>query len=164
MGAEPPELPSAPSYVLKPNRDEALSLFNRFFNYALLLPTQGKEDKQYKMKSTTRAVILTTSLLSSSCCAFLATSPTIISQTPSSIISSSPSSHHTRQQHQIIKPSSSQLQMATMTAEELATMSKEEQFEVLGIDDPEKLALGIDPDEVLEFIGTYVGTYIQNHL
>ena len=46
--------------------------------------------------------------------------------------------------------------MATMTAEELATMSKEEQFEVLGIDDPEKLALGIDPDEVLEFIGTYV--------
>lgn len=46
--------------------------------------------------------------------------------------------------------------MATMAAEELATMSKEEQFEVLGVDDPEKLALGIDPDEVLEFIGTYV--------
>ena len=54
--------------------------------------------------------------------------------------------------------------MATMTAEELATMSKEEQFEVLGIDDPEKLALGIDPDEVLEFIGTYVLIYSKSSL
>lgn len=45
--------------------------------------------------------------------------------------------------------------MATMTADELNTMSKSEQLvTLLGVDDEEKLALGIDPDEVLEFIGT----------
>jgi hypothetical protein len=43
---------------------------------------------------------------------------------------------------------------ATLTADELSTMSKDEQLKVLGVDTEEKLALGIDPDEVLEFLGT----------
>jgi hypothetical protein len=43
---------------------------------------------------------------------------------------------------------------ATLTADELSTMGKEEQLKVLGVDSEEKLALGIDPDEVLEFLGT----------
>ena len=42
---------------------------------------------------------------------------------------------------------------ATLTADELSTKSKEEQFQILGVEE-EKLAMGIDPDEVLEFIGT----------
>ncbi|EED87044.1 predicted protein [Thalassiosira pseudonana CCMP1335] len=42
---------------------------------------------------------------------------------------------------------------ATLTADELATMSKEERFNVLGVEE-EKLAMGIEPEEVLEFIGT----------
>ena len=42
---------------------------------------------------------------------------------------------------------------ATMTADELSTISKSEQLKILGVEE-EKLALGIDPDEVLEFIGT----------
>ena len=42
---------------------------------------------------------------------------------------------------------------ATMTADELSTISKSEQLKVLGVEE-EKLALGIDADEVLEFIGT----------
>jgi len=45
---------------------------------------------------------------------------------------------------------------ATLTADELSTMSKDEQLKVLGVDTEEKLALGIDPDEVLEFLGTWV--------
>lgn len=42
---------------------------------------------------------------------------------------------------------------ATLTADELATKSKSEQLQILGVEE-EKLALGIDPDEVLEFLGT----------
>ena len=42
---------------------------------------------------------------------------------------------------------------ATLTADELSTKSKEEQFQILGVEE-EKLALGIDADEVLEFLGT----------
>jgi hypothetical protein len=42
---------------------------------------------------------------------------------------------------------------ATLTAEELSTKSKEDQFQILGVEE-EKLALGIDADEVLQFIGT----------
>ena len=42
---------------------------------------------------------------------------------------------------------------ATLTADELNAMSKDEQFKILGVEE-EKLALGIDPDEVLEYIGT----------
>ena len=40
-----------------------------------------------------------------------------------------------------------------MTAEELATMSEEEMHEILGVP-KDKLALGIDADEVLQFVGT----------
>lgn len=43
---------------------------------------------------------------------------------------------------------------ATLTAEELSTMDKAEQLKALGVDSEERLALGIDPDEVLEFLGT----------
>lgn len=42
---------------------------------------------------------------------------------------------------------------ATLTADELATKSKSEQLQILGVEE-EKLALGIDADEVLEFLGT----------
>jgi hypothetical protein len=42
---------------------------------------------------------------------------------------------------------------ATLTAEELTEMSKEQQLEALGVKE-EELALGIDADEVLQFIGT----------
>lgn len=42
---------------------------------------------------------------------------------------------------------------ATLTADELSSMSKSEQLKILGVEE-EKLALGIDPDEVLQFIGT----------
>ena len=42
---------------------------------------------------------------------------------------------------------------ATLTADELSEMSKEEQLDVLGVKE-EELALGIDADEVLQFIGT----------
>ncbi|KAL7494776.1 hypothetical protein ACHAWT_003349 [Skeletonema menzelii] len=42
---------------------------------------------------------------------------------------------------------------ATLTADELSTKSKEEQFQILGVEE-EKLALGIDADEVLQFLGT----------
>lgn len=45
------------------------------------------------------------------------------------------------------------LHMSTIAADELKSMSKEEQFKKLGVEE-EKLALGIDPDEVLQFIGT----------
>ena len=40
-----------------------------------------------------------------------------------------------------------------MTADELDGMSRSEQLKVLGVEES-KLAMGIDPDEVLEFIGT----------
>mmetsp|Transcript_21453 Transcript_21453/g.34877 ORF Transcript_21453/g.34877 Transcript_21453/m.34877 type:complete len:216 (+) Transcript_21453:13-660(+) len=43
---------------------------------------------------------------------------------------------------------------ATIAASELATMSNADQIAALGISDSSKLALGIDSDEVLEFIGT----------
>lgn len=43
---------------------------------------------------------------------------------------------------------------ATVASAELNTMTKEEQLAMLGIDSQEKLALGIEPDEVLEYIGT----------
>ena len=49
--------------------------------------------------------------------------------------------------------SSSSPLRATLTADELSTKSKEEQFQILGVEE-EKLALGIDADEVLEFLGT----------
>eukprot|EP00571_Detonula_confervacea_P011584 CAMPEP_0172306982 /NCGR_PEP_ID=MMETSP1058-20130122/7932_1 /TAXON_ID=83371 /ORGANISM="Detonula confervacea, Strain CCMP 353" /LENGTH=200 /DNA_ID=CAMNT_0013019037 /DNA_START=151 /DNA_END=753 /DNA_ORIENTATION=+ len=42
---------------------------------------------------------------------------------------------------------------ATLTADELSTMDKDAQLKVLGVEE-EKLALGIDVDEILEFIGT----------
>jgi hypothetical protein len=42
---------------------------------------------------------------------------------------------------------------ATLTAEELSEMSKEQQLEAIGVKEDE-LALGIDADEVLQFIGT----------
>eukprot|EP00984_Skeletonema_dohrnii_P019180 scaffold9109_cov94-Skeletonema_dohrnii-CCMP3373.AAC.1 len=42
---------------------------------------------------------------------------------------------------------------ATLTADELSSKSKEEQFQILGVEE-EKLALGIDADEVLQFLGT----------
>mmetsp|Transcript_498 Transcript_498/g.810 ORF Transcript_498/g.810 Transcript_498/m.810 type:complete len:204 (+) Transcript_498:19-630(+) len=42
---------------------------------------------------------------------------------------------------------------ATVTADELSSKSKEEQFQILGVEE-EKLALGIDADEVLQFLGT----------
>lgn len=42
---------------------------------------------------------------------------------------------------------------ATMTAEELVDLSEDEMHDILGVE-KEKLALGIDADEVLEFIGT----------
>mmetsp|Transcript_89 Transcript_89/g.171 ORF Transcript_89/g.171 Transcript_89/m.171 type:complete len:222 (+) Transcript_89:71-736(+) len=41
----------------------------------------------------------------------------------------------------------------TMTAEELVDLSEEEMHAILGVE-KEKIALGIDADEVLEFIGT----------
>lgn len=51
--------------------------------------------------------------------------------------------------------------MATITSEELNKISTSEQFKLLfngkEYDDPyesKKLAMGIDPDEVLEFIGS----------
>ena len=43
---------------------------------------------------------------------------------------------------------------ATIATAELETMNEEEQLAALGLDDAEKLALGITPAEVLEFIGT----------
>ncbi len=52
---------------------------------------------------------------------------------------------------------------ATMTAEELADLSEEEMHEILGVE-KEKLALGIDADEVLEFIGTWVLFLENSHL
>lgn len=39
---------------------------------------------------------------------------------------------------------------ATLTADELSTKSKQEQCRILGVEE-EKLALGIDPDEVLDY-------------
>jgi hypothetical protein len=42
---------------------------------------------------------------------------------------------------------------ATLTAEELSEMSTEEHLNILGVKE-EELALGIDADEVLQFIGT----------
>ena len=42
---------------------------------------------------------------------------------------------------------------ATLTADELSSKSKEEQFQILGVEE-EKMALGIDADEVLQFLGT----------
>jgi hypothetical protein len=42
---------------------------------------------------------------------------------------------------------------ATISADELSTMSREEQFHALGVKE-EELALGIEPEEVLEFLGT----------
>jgi hypothetical protein len=44
---------------------------------------------------------------------------------------------------------------ATLTADELNGMSKSEQVKlILGVEDEDKIALGIDADEILEFIGT----------
>lgn len=43
---------------------------------------------------------------------------------------------------------------ATLAASELATMSNADQITALGISDSSKLALGIDSEEVLEFIGS----------
>ena len=93
-----------------------------------------------------QAIIILTATAVSQCSAF-STSP--------SIPHTSTSQHHTSQQVRVSRTISSQPLQATMTAEELNTMSKSEQFvTLLGVDDEEKLALGIDPDEVLEFIGT----------
>ena len=90
-----------------------------------------------------QAIILTATAISQ-CSAFSPPlSPALSSQT-------STSQQHYTSQCRTIQP----LQ-ATMTADELNTMSKSEQYvTLLGVDDEEKLALGIDPDEVLEFIGT----------
>jgi len=91
-----------------------------------------------------QAIILTAATAVSQCSAF---SPSISSHTSTS------QHHHTSQSCRTI--SSQPLLQATMTADELNTMSKSEQYvTLLGVDDEEKLALGIDPDEVLEFIGT----------
>ena len=58
---------------------------------------------------------------------------------------------------------SSSLLRATLTRDELSTMSRQQQLETLlggggdhqGTEELQlKLALGIDPDEVLEFVGT----------
>ena len=88
-----------------------------------------------------QAIILTAAAATSQCSAF---SPSISSHTSTS--------QHPSQSSRIL---SQPLQMATMTTDQLNTMSKSEQFvTLLGVDDEEKLALGIDPDEVLEFIGT----------
>lgn len=43
---------------------------------------------------------------------------------------------------------------ATLTADDLSTMDKADQLNILGVESEEKLALGIEPGEVLEFIGT----------
>jgi hypothetical protein len=52
-------------------------------------------------------------------------------------------------------PSSSRLQLsATITRDELSTMSKAEQYHLLGVESENQLALGIDVDDVLEYIGT----------
>ena len=100
------------------------------------------------MKSIISAATL---LLSCSCNAF---SPSI-SQTSLSQLSSSASISSSSTTH------SAQLQMATITSDELNKISTSEQFKLLfdgkEYDDPyesKKLAMGIDPDEVLEFIGT----------
>ena len=88
-----------------------------------------------------QAIILTAATVSQ-CNAF----------SPSTSHSSTSQHHHTSQVgvSRTIQPLK-----ATMTADELNTMSKSEQYvTLLGVDDEEKLALGIDPDEVLEFIGT----------
>jgi len=101
-----------------------------------------------KMKSPSiisQAIILTATAVSQ-CSAF---SPSISSHTSTS------QHHYTSQQVGVSRTISSQPLQATMTADELNTMSKSEQYvTLLGVDDEEKLALGIDPDEVLEFIGT----------
>ena len=52
-----------------------------------------------------------------------------------------------------VKPQRTRPLHATMTADELDGMSRSEQLKVLGVEES-KLAMGIDPDEVLEFIGT----------
>jgi len=90
-----------------------------------------------------QAIILTAAATTvSQCSAF---SPSIPSHTSTS--------QHPSQQVRVSR--TIQPLQATMTADELNTMSKSEQFvTLLGVDDEEKLALGIDPDEVLEFIGT----------
>ena len=92
-----------------------------------------------------QAIILTAAATVSQCSAF---SPSISSQT-------STSQHYHTSQHVGVSRTIQQPLQATMTADELKTMSKSEQLvTLLGVDDEEKLALGIDPDEVLEFIGT----------
>jgi hypothetical protein len=51
--------------------------------------------------------------------------------------------------------SSSRLQLsATITRDELSTMSKAEQYHLFGVESENQLALGIDVDDVLEYIGT----------
>ena len=52
-------------------------------------------------------------------------------------------------------PSSRLLQLsATITRDELSTMSKAEQYHLFGVESENQLALGIDVDDVLEYIGT----------
>lgn len=99
-------------------------------------------------------------LLFSSCCsttmAFTSTT-SIFSPIPiysSSSSSSSASAPVSRRSSSIDSPPT--LLHATLTADELSTMDKMEQLRVLGVESEEKLALGIDPDEVLEFLGTWV--------
>ena len=55
--------------------------------------------------------------------------------------------------HKLTSTSRHNVLQATLTKEELSGMSKEDQLKVLGVKE-EELALGIDADEVLEFIGT----------
>ena len=88
-----------------------------------------------KMKS----IILLTTVVLSQTTAFI--SPIIHTR---SIV------HSTRQGQQYAMLTSLR---ATLTAEELENMSKEEQLNILGVKE-EELALGIDTDEVLQFIGT----------
>jgi hypothetical protein len=73
----------------------------------------------------------------------------IYSSSSSSSASSAPVS---RRRSSINSPPT--LLHATLTADELSTMDNMEQLRVLGVESEEKLALGIDPDEVLEFLGT----------
>lgn len=54
------------------------------------------------------------------------------------------------------QPSSSSLLplRATITREELSTIPRAEQYQLLGVESGDQLALGIDVDDVLEYIGT----------
>jgi len=71
---------------------------------------------------------------------------------PSAALAFAPSSSISSSSATTARRSSAPLH-ATIASSELATMSKEEQLNALGVEE-EKLALGIDPDEVLEFVGT----------